>query len=445
MSKGMLPPHAIEIEQAVLGQMLVESDSVDMAMELLLPDYFYRTSHQLIFEALRRLRSDRKPVDMLSVEELLRRNGELEEAGGPGYLSEMTRFATYNIEYNATIIREYAALREVIRQGSDWIRDSYESRDVFELMGDMEQGLNEIQGMSFVSEGDSVEALVDPVLEVIFANQERQGLRGITTGLRDLDRLMGGWQSPDFTIVAGRPGMGKTAFMLNLARAAVEVGAPVGIFSLEMSSEQLVQRMIAQISSVPADKLRKGIKTSPEESSALRDAALWLKRHSILLDDTPSLGIVELRARAKRWKRQHGAGLFIVDYLQLARGERSKNEGREQEVSQISRGLKALAKETKCPVIALSQLSRAVEQRGGSKRPQLADLRESGSIEQDADSVMFLYRPEYYGIKVDDDGNPTSNLCEVNVAKNRHGPTDRVRVHFDADTMRFRDLTMFDY
>lgn len=441
---GVMPPVAEELEASVLGSAMIEEHALQLLLEQGREDFFFREKHRWLFAAMQRLSNKGKPVDMLSVsEEVRREHPELHASE----VTEVTRdINPANQEYYLTVIREYAVKRSVIARGSDWVRAGYGNPDVYELMGDVESGLQALQRMLDSGEQRGLPEVVDAVMAQIAARAELQGLVGLDTGLADLNEMLGGLQKSDLVILAARPGMGKTAFSLHLAQKAAETGVAVGFFSLEMSEGQLVERLLAQISGVSAEVLRKGMVERAGGTSALVGAAGRLKQEMMMIDDRPGLSITEIRAKAKRWKREFDIQLLVVDYIQLAAGERSaerrrSNENREQEVSQISRGLKGIAKELDVPVLALSQLSRAVESRGGDKRPMLSDLRESGSIEQDADQVLFLYRPEYYKITVDDEGRSTLGLCEVIIAKNRHGALGTVLTHFDAPKQRFYGWT----
>lgn len=436
-----IPPMAVEIEAAVISSVIMEPDMLDIVLGDIQPEFLYQTSHRAIFTCIRDMHRAGKPVDIITLENELSSRGELDAAGGVVGLHDIIRIGiTGNIDYYCQVIREYATKRTVIAKSLEWSDKAFENEDVFELIGKIEQDLSEVHDMSFTSAGSDVSTLSGEVFEMIRTRKDLEGVTGISTGLTDLNAITAGWQPSDLIILAARPSMGKTALILECSTVAAEAGPAVGMISLEMSDHQLTQRLLIQKSGVDGEKVRLG-RLSPHELMALEKAKNRLEQLSIYIDDTPSMSIAEITARAKRWKREKGIGLLIVDYLQLATSDRVKGDNREQEISAISRGLKGLAKNLNIPVIALSQLSRAVELRGGDKRPQLSDLRESGSIEQDADMVIFLYRPEYYGTKFDASGNSTEGVAELIVAKQRNGRVGDARAFYDKPTMRFRDLS----
>ncbi len=441
---GKIPPQAKDLEEAVLGAMMLETNAVATVIDILKPHSFYVHAHQLIFQAILNLFNKSQPVDILTVTDELRRLGKLDEAGGAFAITELTdRIASgANAEHHARIVAQKFIQRELIRISSDIIRDSYEdTTDVFDLMDKAEQAFYSVVEGNISKQTEPMSTLLTKAIKELEAIRNREdGLTGIPTGFTDLDRVTGGWQKPDLIILAARPGMGKTAFVLSIARnAAVDYGKAVAIFSLEMSSVQLVNRLISAEAELEGDKLRRG-NLQPFEWEQLTHKADKLSEAPIFIDDTPAINIFELRAKCRRLKMQHDVKLFIVDYLQLMSGTvDGKSGNREQEISMISRSLKSIAKELNTPFIALSQLSRAVETRGGTKRPQLSDLRESGAIEQDADLVIFLYRAEYYKLEVDENNQPTRGVAEVIIAKHRNGELKNVYVKFIAKFAKFAD------
>ena len=441
---GKLPPQAIELEQAVLGALMLEKDALTAVIDILQPKSFYRDDHQRIFNAIQSLFQRSEPVDILTVTNELKKTGELDLVGGPYYITQLTNrvASAANVEFHARIISEKYILRELIRTSTETIKQAYEdSTDVFELMDKAEQNLFSIVEGNIRKNYDKMSTLISQALKQIEnAKNQQTGVTGVPSGFTELDRLTSGWQPSDLLILAARPGMGKTAFVLSIARnAAVDFNKGVAVFSLEMSSLQLVQRLIAAESELSGEKLRKG-NLEEYEYHQLNAKIGKLAEAPIFIDDTPGLSIFELRAKARRLKEQHNIQMIIIDYLQLMTAGGDNKGNREQEISTISRSLKSLAKELSVPVIALSQLSRAVETRGGDKRPQLSDLRESGAIEQDADMVMFIYRPEYYGITEDAEGNFVGGQAQVIVAKHRHGSLKDVPLKFIAHLAKFADL-----
>lgn len=443
---GKIPPQAIEIEEAVLGALMLERDALTNVIEILKPHSFYKDANRLIFEAIVMLFNNSEPVDIKTVVHRLRKNGHLEIVGGAFYVSELTTKvnSAANIEYHARIISEQSIKRDLIHISSDLQTEAYEdTTDVFDLLDKAQQSLFDISESHIRKNFDKMSSLMHQTIQEIEERKNQtDGLTGIASGFTALDRITAGWQRSDLVIIAARPAMGKTAFVVTALRnAAVQFNTPVAIFSLEMSSIQLVQRMVSAEAELESDKLRKG-NLQPYEWQQLISKTGKLSEAPIFIDDTPALSILELRAKCRRLVAQHGVSLVVIDYLQLMSGDTSKGGGgnREQEIASISRALKGIAKELNIPVIALSQLSRAVETRGGDKRPMLSDLRESGSIEQDADMVMFLYRPEYYGITQDENGMPLQGVGEVIIAKNRHGKIENVQLKFVGKFTKFEDL-----
>ncbi len=424
---------------------MLERDALPTVIDILRPESFYHEAHQAIYRAIIRLFERAHPVDLLTVTEELRKNGELERVGGSYYLVELTNrvASAANVEYHARIIAQKHILRELISLSTRTIKEAYdETSDVFSLLDETEKGLFAITQNNLSRTFESMGVLSGRVLRQLEElAQKTDGLTGVPSGFYDLDRLTSGWQPSDLIIIAARPAMGKTACALSMAlNAARDFSKPVALFSLEMSNTQLAQRLVSMVSSIPSSKMRSG-RLEDYEWQQLQAAVELLSRVPIYIDDTPGINIFELRAKCRRLKIQHDIQLIIVDYLQLMSGsnENLRNTNREQEIAGISRALKNMAKELNVPVIALSQLSRAVEVRGGTKRPQLSDLRESGAIEQDADIVSFIYRPEYYGFMEDEKGRSTKGIVEFIVAKHRHGPTDSIRLRFVEQYSRFEN------
>jgi len=445
---GKLPPQATDLEEAVLGALMLEKDALTNVIDILRPESFYKESHKAIYQAIYDLFQETEPIDILTVTNQLRKDGKIELVGGPYYITQLTNkvSSAANIEYHARIIVEQSIKRELIRIASEIQKDAFEdTTDVFKLLDRMEQALFEVSESNIRKEYDSMKNIMTQAMEEIQARKEHtDGLTGVPSGFTNLDRVTSGWQKSDLVIIAARPAMGKTAFVLSALRnAAVDHGQACAIFSLEMSSVQLVNRLISGEAELESEKIKKGNLAEHEWAQLVHKTAN-LTKAPIFIDDTPALSILELRAKCRRLKQQHDIQLIVIDYLQLMSGDSSKSGGgsgnREQEIASISRSLKNLAKELSVPVIALSQLSRAVETRGGDKRPQLSDLRESGSIEQDADMVMFLYRPEYYGITQDEAGMPTQGVGEVIISKHRNGSLDTVQLKFVGKYTKFSDL-----
>lgn len=443
---GKLPPQAVDIEEAVLGALMLERDALSNVIDILKAESFYKDSHQKIFEAILQLFNNSEPIDIKTVVHQLRKNGTLEEVGGAYYIAELTTRvnSAANIEYHARIISEQSIKRELIRISSTIQKEAYEDTiDVFELLDKAEQSLFGVAEAHIRKNYDKMRDLLSKAIgEIEEKKNKKDGLTGVPSGFTALDRVTSGWQPSDLVIIAARPGMGKTAFVVSALRnAAIDFQKPVAIFSLEMSSVQLVNRLISAEAELESEKIKRG-DLEEYEWEQLMHKTSRLSEAPIFIDDTPGLSILELRAKARRLKAQHDIQLLVIDYLQLMTGDTSKNQGgnREQEIASISRALKGIAKELNVPVIALSQLSRAVETRGGDKKPQLSDLRESGSIEQDADMVIFLYRPEYYGITQGEDGMPLNGMGEVIIAKHRNGKTDSVQLKFIGKFTKFADM-----
>ena len=447
---GKVQPQAVPLEEAVLGALMLDKEALTVVLDILRSNSFYLDSHQAIYKAMIRLFERSQPIDLLTVAEELRKKGELEIAGGPAYLSELTMkvASSANIEYHARIIAQKYIQRELIRVSTSIIKDAFEdTTDVFDLLDTAEQGLFSIAQQNMNKSYDTMGSLASQALKQMESLKgQTDGLTGVPTGFAELDRLTSGWQPSDLIILAGRPGMGKTSFVLSLARnAAMDFKKGVAVFSLEMSSLQLATRIISIEAEIEGSKMRNG-QLEEYEWQQLHSAIERVSEIPIFIDDTPGINVFELRAKCRRLKMQHDIQMIIIDYLQLMSGGGESSKGnREQEVSMISRALKGLAKELNVPVIALSQLSRAVETRGGTKRPQLSDLRVSGSIEQDADMVSFVYRPEYYQILEDEEGQSLKNVAEIIIAKNRHGALKTVKLRFTPQYARFSNLDDPDF
>jgi replicative DNA helicase len=439
---GKIPPQAVELEEAVLGALLLEREALTSVIDILRPEVFYKESHQKIFKAIFDLFAETEPIDILTVTNKLKTLGTLDEVGGPYYITQLTNRvgSPANIEFHTRILAQKYILRELIRVSSITIKEAFEdSTDVFNLLDRTEQGLFDISENNFRRESTDMKSLVVEAIKEIESAKNSEGkLRGVPSGFTELDRLTAGWQKSDLVVIAARPGMGKTAFALTLTRNAAVNGFPVAIFSLEMSSVQLATRLISSETEIPGEKLKKG-DLREDEWKQLNTKVKGLEDAPIYIDDTPALSIFELRAKCRRLKEQHNIQLIVVDYIQLMRaGDNTGN--REQEISTISRSLKALAKELNVPVLVLSQLNRSVETRGGLKRPQLSDLRESGAIEQDADMVIFIYRPEYYDMLEGEDGEDLRGKGEIIIAKHRNGSLDSVFLKFIGKYIKFTDI-----
>jgi replicative DNA helicase len=445
LEKGKIPPQALDLEEAVLGAMMIDKKGIDDVIDILKSDAFYKEAHKEIYSAIHTLFQNSEPTDLLTVSNQLRKNGKLEFVGGDFYLIGLTQkvASSAHIEFHARIIIQKYIQRRLISISSEIIEQSYnETADVFDLLDDAESKLFEVTQGNLKKSSESAKDLVKQAVSKIQEIGNQEGMSGLETGFTKLDALTSGWQPSDLIIIAARPGMGKTAFVISMAKnMAIDFGHPVALFSLEMSSVQLITRMISSETGLTSEKLRKG-NLEPHEWEQLNVKVKNLTDSPIFIDDTPSLSIFDLRAKARRLASQHGIKIIVIDYLQLMTAGGAANGNREQEISMISRNLKALAKELNIPVIALSQLSRAVETRGGSKRPLLSDLRESGAIEQDADIVSFIFRPEYYGLTEwdDDDHSPCEGQGEFIVAKHRNGGMDNIRLKFTGHLAKFSDL-----
>ncbi|MBE7630238.1 replicative DNA helicase [Tenacibaculum piscium] len=444
LEKGKLPPQALELEEAVLGAMMIDKKGIDEVIDILSPDSFYDKRHQQVYQAIYTLFQNSEPIDLLSVSTQLKKDGKLDLAGGDFFLIGLTQkvASSAHIEFHSRIILEKYIQRKLITISSEIIENAYnETVDVFDLLDDAEGKLFEVTQGNLKKGAEKADSLVQQSINRIQEISGKEGMSGLQTGFTKLDALTSGWQPSDLIIIAARPGMGKTAFVISMAKnMAIDFGHGVAIFSLEMSSVQLITRMISSETGLTSEKLRKG-NLEPHEWEQLNVKVKKLSDAPIFIDDTPALSIFDLRAKARRLVSQHDVKIIVIDYLQLMTAGGSGGN-REQEISTISRNLKALAKELSIPVIALSQLSRAVETRGGSKRPLLSDLRESGAIEQDADIVSFIFRPEYYGMTEwdDDDHSPCEGQGEFIVAKHRNGGMDNIRLKFTGHLALFSDL-----
>ncbi len=441
LSSHKLPPQNLEAEQSILGGILIDNDAINTVLEILTPEDFYRESHKKIFDCMIDLSEKGHPADLITLTDLLKKKDILDEVGGVSYVAYLVDSVptAANIKIYARIVKEKAILRKLISTATDIATKCYEAEgDVDEFLDHAEKVIFEISENKIRPSFFAMRDIVKDSFKTIERLYERKELvTGVPTGFKDLDKMTSGLQPADLIIVAGRPSMGKTALCLNMAQhAAIEGKFPVAVFSLEMSKEQLAIRMLCSEARVDASKLRGGF-LSESDWPKLTRAAGFLSEAPIFIDDTPAISLLEMRAKARRLKAdpKAGLGMIIVDYLQLMRG-RGSAERREQEISEISRGLKALAKELSVPVVALSQLNRAVENRT-DRRPQLADLRESGAIEQDADVIMFIYRDEVYNKSED---NPKKGVAEIIIGKQRNGPIGTVELAFLNKYTAFEDL-----
>ncbi len=450
LEKGKIPPQAIDLEEVVLGAMMIDKKGVDEVIDILHPDSFYKEAHKYIYEAIVKLFETSEPIDLLTVSAQLRKDDKLDRVGGDFYLIQLTKkiASSAHIEFHARIILQKFIQRQLIKISREIIEQAYEeTTDVFDLLDHAEAKIYEVTQGNIKKSSETAQNLVIQAKKKIEEISNKKGLSGISSGFDKLDKLTSGWQPSDLIIIAARPGMGKTAFVLSMARnIAVNSDTPVAFFSLEMSSVQLITRLISSETGLSSEKLRTG-RLEKHEWEQLNVKVKGLEKAPIYIDDTPSLSIFDLRAKARRLASQYGIKLIVVDYLQLmTSGGSQKGGNREQEISTISRNLKALAKELDVPIVAISQLSRAVETRGGSKRPLLSDLRESGAIEQDADIVSFIYRPEYYKIEEwdDEERSPTQGQAEFIVAKHRNGGLDNIRLKFIGHLGKFDNLDDFN-
>jgi replicative DNA helicase len=441
---GKKPPQAIDLEEAILGAAMLEKEAIVSVQELLKPESFYKEAHQKIYRAIQELSVAHNPIDIYTVSEELKKKGELDEVGGSYYLSQLTLKvgSAAHIEYHAKIVAQKYIQRELIRISSETQHDAFDDAIIVdELLDNVQQKIFDLVEGNIRSETRHIQNLIAEVTKEIETAAAHNGLSGISSGFPSLDRVTLGWQPSDLSIIAARPSMGKTAFVLTMARnMAVKSHTPVAFFSLEMSSAQLVKRLLVSETEIDSAKIRGGVKMSNEDWDILNDKISKLIDAPLYIDDTAALSIFEFRAKARRLVLSHGIKIIFIDYLQLMTGPPSTHGFREQEVSAISRSLKAIAKELNIPIIALSQLNRMVETRSGlNKRPQLSDLRESGAIEQDADLVLFIHRPEYYGMDEDENGNSLKGLAEIIIAKHRNGATADVWLRFLSNLVKFED------
>lgn len=447
-TSGNIPPQAIELEKAILGAILIEKDALSIVLDILTPESFYDSSNGTIYAAMIELFEKSHPIDMLTVTEQLKLMGELERVGGAYKVVELTNMvgSAANIEYHARIVSQKHIQRKLIKLGYETVKKAFdESNDVLELLEEVERGVFEVATNQSGRDFHHLSKIVSKTMKVMEGHRNApDGITGIGTGLIILDKATNGWQNSDFIIIAARPGMGKTGLLLQLAKNAAQLHKKsAAIFSLEMSSIQLNQRLIAMDTGISVSKIMSANLTDQEWHKFGKSSEL-VSELNIFIDDTPGLNIFQLRSKARRLKMKEDVDIIFVDYLQLMTAKDKPGRNREQEVSEISRSLKVLAKELNVPVIALSQLSRAVEIRGGSKRPMLSDLRESGSLEQDADGVIFIYRSEYYDILEDEDGQSLKGVAELILAKFRNGKPGTLRVRFIDHTTGFVNLDPYE-
>lgn len=442
---GHIPPKAVEFEEAVLGALMIEKDAYSLVSEILTPDSFYEIKHQKIYLAIQNLAIAQKPVDIITVCEELRKNGDLDFVGGPFYITQLSGkvISSAHIEYHARVIAQKYLARELISYTSRIQTKAFdETLDIDDLMQEAEGQLFEISQQNMKKDYTQINPVIDDAYKLLQKAAARtDGLSGLETGFTQLDKMTSGWQNSDLIIIAARPAMGKTAFVLSMAKnIAVNYKQPVAMFSLEMSNVQLVNRLISNVCEIPSEKLKNG-QLAPYEWSQLDIKIKDLYDAPLYIDDTPSLSVFELRTKARRLVREHGIKLIIIDYLQLMNANGMSTGNRQEEVSTISRSLKGLAKELNIPIIALSQLNRGVESREGidGKRPQLSDLRESGAIEQDADIVCFIHRPEYYKIYEDENKNDLRGMAEFIIAKHRNGAVGHILLKFKGEYIKFQN------
>lgn len=441
---GKVPPQAREIEKAILGIIMLQGNAIDMVIDRLRPEVFYLEAHQHIFKAMMQLTHKSQPIDILTVSDELRTMGLLELVGDAYYITQLTNsvVSSAHLESHARIIFQKFIQRQLINLGGHLINDGYEDRtDVFEMLDKAEKGLWEVTNSLYKKSYSGTDTLLVKAQKEIWALSERQEeLSGVTSGFPSVDRLTHGWQDTDLIILAARPAVGKTALALNLARNAAMAGTPVAFFSLEMSSGQLIRRLMSAESEIPLNNIQRGRLEDADKRGLFAKGIVPLAKAPIFIDDTAGLNVFELRAKCRRLKIKEGIGIIFIDYLQLMSGVGSNNkQNREQEISEISRNLKGLAKELNVPIIALSQLSRETEKRA-NKKPMLSDLRESGAIEQDADAVIFIYRPEYYGIHRDASGESNVGETHLDFAKYRNGSPGTVKLKAQLWIQKFIEM-----
>ena len=442
---GHLQPQALEIEKAVLGALMIDKDAYAIVCEILRPESFYEPRNQMVYTAIRDLSMDEKPVDMLTVADQLAKSGKLEQVGGPGYIAELSSgvATSANIEYHANIIAQKSLARQLISFASSIQTKAFdETIDVEDLMQEAEGSLFELSQHNMKKDYTAIDPVIAQAVKGIQdAAKNTDGLTGVSTGYFKLDDITSGWQASDLVIIAGRPAMGKTSFALSMAKnIAADLRTPMAFFSLEMSNVQLVNRLISNACEIQGSKILNG-QLQRDEWERLDKNINSLLGAPLYVDDTPGLSVFELRTKARRLVREHGIKLIMIDYLQLMNANGMRFSSRQEEVSTISRSLKGLAKELNIPILALSQLNRGVESREGleGKRPQLSDLRESGAIEQDADMVLFVHRPEYYHIYQDDNGRDLHGMAQIIIAKHRKGATGDVLLTFRGEFTRFEN------
>lgn len=442
---GHLPPQDVKMEQAVLGALLIEKDAYFEVAEILNPQSFYEKRHQYIYEAIRNLMQQEKPVDMLTVAEQLKHEGRLEDVGGAFYITQLSSMvaSSAHIEYHARLLAQKYMARELISYSSQIQTKAFDSTsDVDVLMQEAEGRLFELSQTQMKKDYEPIGDVLNEAYNMIkVAAAQKDGLSGIPSLFNDLDKMTAGWQKSDLVILAARPAMGKTAFALSMAKnIAIDQKIPTAFFSLEMSNVQLVNRLISNVCEIPGDKIRSG-QLADNEWGQLDYKMRVMDDAPLFVDDTPSLSVFELRTKARRLVREHGVKVIMIDYLQLMNASGMSHHSRQEEVSTISRSLKGLAKELNIPILALSQLNRGVENREGEegKRPQLSDLRESGAIEQDADMVLFIHRPEYYHIFADSQGRDLKGMAQIIIAKHRNGSVGDVLLTFKGEYARFQN------
>ena len=442
---GHLQPQATDVERAVLGALMIDKDAYAVVCELLYPESFYEPRHQKIYSAIRELSMAEKPIDIMTVADQLARQGDLDLIGGPAYIAELSSqvASSAHIDYHARIIAQKSLARQLIQFSSDIETKAFdETIDVDELMQHAEGALFELSQKNMKKDYTQIDPVIKNALNVIQkAAQNKDGLTGVPTGYHKLDDITSGWQASDLVIIAGRPAMGKTSFALSMAKnIAADYKVPMAFFSLEMSNVQLVNRLISNACEIQGSKILNG-QLHPDEWERLDKRVNALLGAPLYVDDTPGLSVFELRTKARRLVREHGVKIIMIDYLQLMNANGMRFSSRQEEVSTISRSLKGLAKELDIPILALSQLNRGVESREGleGKRPQLSDLRESGAIEQDADMVLFVHRPEYYGLYQDDKGRDLHGMAQIIIAKHRKGATGDVLLTFRGEFTRFEN------
>ena len=442
---GHLQPQALEVEKAVLGALMIDKDAYAVVCETLRPESFYEPRNQMVYQAIMELSIAERPVDILTVTEQLAKDGHLEEVGGPGYVTELSSrvASSANIEYHANIVAQKSLSRQLIQYASMIETKAFdETIDVDELMQEAEGSLFELSQRNMKKDYTAIDPVIAQAVKTIQnAAKNTDGLTGVSTGYYKLDDITSGWQASDLVIIAGRPAMGKTSFALSMAKnIAADLRVPMAFFSLEMSNVQLVNRLISNACEIQGSKILNG-QLQRDEWDRLDKRINNLLGAPLYIDDTPGLSVFELTTKARRLVREHDIKLIMIDYLQLMNANGMRFSSRQEEVSTISRSLKSLAKDLNIPILALSQLNRGVESREGleGKRPQLSDLRESGAIEQDADMVIFVHRPEYYHIYQDDNGRDLHGMAQIIIAKHRKGATGDVLLTFRGEYTRFEN------